>query len=138
MSYQLTYSKEAIAELHNAVTWYTSKELELGQKFKNAFNKIRIQLKENPEIFKQVATNHRRAVLGSSFPYTIDYLVNKKTQTVKIIGVFHQHKNIELRREHIELRKIHKIKQRSVQRLNQIHRKNKLEQSKDSDLGMER
>lgn len=63
MGYKLKYSNESIAELNKGFTWYRAKELDLGQRFKDAFNKIRIQLEENPELFKEVGTNQRRAVL---------------------------------------------------------------------------
>lgn len=41
---------------------------------------------------KQVENNHRRAVLSSSFPFTVHYLINEETRAVKIIGIFHQSK----------------------------------------------
>ncbi|WP_146106952.1 hypothetical protein [Polaribacter porphyrae] len=78
MDYKIKYTKESISELNKALSFYSSKELDLGQRFKDAFHKIRIQLKENPEIFKEIGANHRRAVLGSSFPYTIHYSVDVK------------------------------------------------------------
>jgi hypothetical protein len=48
MSYKIKYSKEAISELNKGVIWYGTKESDLGQRFKDAFYKIRTQLKENP------------------------------------------------------------------------------------------
>ena len=99
MDYKIKYTKEAIAELNNAVVWYRSKELDLGQKFKTAFHKIKLELKENPKLFKEVEQNHRRAILSSSFQFTVHYLINDKTKTVKIIGVFHQSQNLEFVKE---------------------------------------
>ncbi|WP_431166933.1 type II toxin-antitoxin system RelE/ParE family toxin [Tenacibaculum halocynthiae] len=141
MSYKIKYSKEAISELNKGVVWYRSKELDLGQRFKDAFHKIRIQLKENPEIFKEVGTNHRRAVLGSSFPYTIHYSINEKNKTVRIIGVIHQSQNLELVKEQIKLRKIHELKHEEIQRFEK--RKNQLKnlrqrQELEQDIGRER
>ena len=120
--------------------------LDLGQRFKDAFDKIRIQLKENPEIFKEVGTNHRRAVLGSSFPYTIHYSINEKNKTVRIIGVFHQSQNLELINEQIKLRKIHDIKHEEIQRfekrkkqLQRLRQEQELKQNLDRgrDRGLE-
>ena len=141
MEYQIKYTNEAIAELNKGFVWYRSKELELGQRFKDAFNKIRLELKDNPKIFKEVEINHRRAVLSSSFPYTIHYLINEKSKTVKIIGVFHQSRDIELSNEKIKIRKIHGLKQekdltlqRRYKQLEQIRKRQELEQ----DIGLER
>jgi plasmid stabilization system protein ParE len=141
MSYKIKYSKEAISELNKGVVWYRSKELDLGQRFKDVFHKIRIQLKENPEIFKEVGTNHRRAVLGSSFPYTIHYSINEKNKTVRIIGAFHQSQNLELVKEQIKLRNIHELKHERDLRLEQ--RQNQLKnlrqrQELEQDIGKER
>ncbi|MBV7270169.1 type II toxin-antitoxin system RelE/ParE family toxin [Winogradskyella luteola] len=143
MDYKIKYTNEAIAELNKGFLWYRSKELELGQRFKNAFYKIRTELKDNPKIFKEIGNNHRRAVLGSSFPFTIHYLVNEKTKTVKIIGVFHQGRDIDLVKEQLKLRKIHELKNEKGQRLNQlkkIHQRQELEKDKgkERDRGLER
>ncbi len=147
MDYKIKYTKEAVSELNKALTWYRSKDLDLGQKFKNAFRKIRVQIKENPQIFKIVETDHRRAILGSSFPFTVHYLVDDKTQTIKIIGVFHQSKNIELVKEKIKIRKIHELKHEKTQRfeerknqLKQIRKRQELEQDieRTRDKGLER
>lgn len=125
MSYKLIYSRETVSELNKAYTWYRTKELDLGERFKNTFNKICFQIKDNPKIFKEVSNNHRRAILSSSFPFTVHYLVNDKTLTVKIIGVFHQSKHLDLIKEQLKLRKIHEQKHEKSQRFNE--RKNQLE-----------
>ena len=76
MDYKIKYTRQAILELHMVYNWYRSKELDLGERFKSTFGKIKTNLRENPELFKEVGINHRRAVLGSSFPY--DSLFNKR------------------------------------------------------------
>lgn len=129
MSFKIKYTEEAIAELNKAHLWYQSKDIELGQRFKESFNKIRTELKENPEIFKTLETNYRRAVLGSSFPYTIHYTIDKASKTIKIFGVFHQSKNIEVIEQQTRLRKVHELK-----REKEIELKKRLEQLKQNDL----
>ena len=144
MEYRIKYSKEAIAELNEAFVWYRSKELSLGQRFSDTFNKIRIELKENPKIFREVDTNHRRAVLGSSFPYTIHYLLDEKTKTVKIIGVLHQSKNLELVEQRVKLEKVVegrqkenlKVEQR-MKALESLRQTKELEKGKERDRGLE-
>lgn len=144
MDYKIKYTQEAIAELNKANLWYRSQDLELGKRFKNAFYKIRTELKENPKLFKQVENNHRRAILGSSFPYTTHYLIDEKSKTIKIIGVFHHSRDIELVNEKIKIRKIHEFKKEKHQslnkRLNQLERirqQQELEQDRERDLGLE-
>lgn len=141
MDYKIKYTKQAILELNIVYKWYRSKEPDLGERFKNAFGKIKISLKENPKLFKEVGTNHRRAVLGSSFPYTIHYLTDDKTKTIKIIGVFHQSKNIELVKEQVKIRKVHEQKQDKNKNLNRrLSQMKQIRQRKDQerDKGRER
>ena len=52
MDYKIKYRNEAIGELNKGFLCYRSKELKLGQKFKDTFNKILTKLKDNPKIFK--------------------------------------------------------------------------------------
>lgn len=139
MDYKIKYTQEAISELNKAFLWYQSKDTSLGQQFKDAFRKIRLNLKENPKIFKEVDINHRRAVLSSSFPYTVHYLVDDKKRELKIIGVFHQSKNIEITNEKIKIRKIHQQKyekNKTVEsRLNKLE---KIRNSQELNKGKER
>lgn len=144
MDYKIKYTTQAISELNKTYSWYRSKELNLSERFKNAFGKIKTNLKENPKLFKELETNHRRAVLGSSFPYTVHYLINEKTKTIKIIGVFHQSKNIELVQELIKIRKIHELKNEKDIQLKQRHnqlkklrQRQQLEQDLDQDRELE-
>ena len=117
----------------------------MGNRFKKAFNKVKVNLKENPKIFKEVETNQRRAILSSSFPYTVHYLVNTKSRTVKIIGVFHQSKNIDLVKEKVNIRKIHELRKDQNQeyikrqnRLKQIRQRQELEKDRGQSRDLER
>ena len=67
MDYKIKYTNEAIAKLNKGFVWYRSKELDLSERFKSMFNKTCFQIKDNPKIFKEVSSNHRRAILSSSF-----------------------------------------------------------------------
>ncbi|PQJ80277.1 type II toxin-antitoxin system RelE/ParE family toxin [Polaribacter porphyrae] len=138
MDYKIKYTKESISELNKAFTFYRSKELDLGQRFKKSFQKIKLELKENPKLFKQVENNHRRAILSSSFPFTVHYLVNEKTRIVKIIGVFHQSRNLELVKEKIKIRKIHELKhemkmKNRMKELEKTRKRKELEKGKGID-----
>ena len=50
LDYKIKYTKQAVSELNKAYSWYRSKESDLGERFKNTFRKIKINLKENPKI----------------------------------------------------------------------------------------
>lgn len=138
MGYKIKYTKESILELNKALTFYRSKELDLGQRFKKSFQKIKFELKENPKVFKQVENNHRRVILGSSFPFTVHYLVSEKRRTVKIIGVFHQSRNLELVNDKIKIRKIHELKhemkvKKRMKELEKTQKRKELEKDKGID-----
>ncbi|MBV7270720.1 type II toxin-antitoxin system RelE/ParE family toxin [Winogradskyella luteola] len=141
MDYNIQIPKTVIAEIDRSLEWYESKEEGLADKLQNELKSKINRIKENPKLFKEVGTNHRRAVLGSSFPFTVHYLINDRTKTVKIIGVFHQSQNLELVKEKIQIRKIHELKQEKDRRL--IQRQNQLKQLRqkqelEKDIGQER
>ncbi len=96
MSYRITYSEKAIADITYTREYYKSRDLDIEQKFKLEFEKIVTRFRKTPEIFQETGENQRRAVLGSSFPYSIHYTVNAKEKIVEIIGVIHHSKNIDL------------------------------------------
>lgn len=142
MGYDIQITKSVIAEIDQSVEWYESKEERLGDKFHNEIRSKISRIKENPKLFKEVGINHRRAVLGSSFPYTVHYLINDKTKTVKIIGLFHNSRNIELENEKTKIRKIHELKKEKSKTLNK--RLNQLDEirkekgiDKSRDLGLD-
>ena len=71
----------------------------------------------------------------------IHYLTNDKTKTIKIIGVFHQSKNIELVKEQLKIRKVHQQKQEKNKNLNRrLKQIKQIRQQKDQerDKGSER
>ena len=141
MAYTIQISKAIISEVDQAVQWYESKEKGLGDRFENEFKTKLARIKDNPKLFQEIEANQRRAVLSSSFPFTVHYLVNDKTRTVKIIGVFHQSKNIELVNENIKIRKIHELRQEKIQKLSQREQQLKQlrkRQNLEKNLGRER
>jgi len=146
LEFKVKYTSRVFEEFNKAFVDYSSKEKELGQRFKDAFNKIRSHLKENPKLFTEIDLNHRRAVLGSSFPYTVHYLVNDTLKTITIIGLFHQSKNLETIKEQVKLQKVHllrkekeQIQKERLQQLKNIHNSKELEKSKERtrDRGFE-
>jgi hypothetical protein len=137
-------SKKGLSDIDVALGWYKSRGLDLGKKFKEEFKQIYIRLKENPKIFQETGKNQRRAILDSSFPYSVYYSINSKEKTVEILGVIHQSKNLDLFEQEVRLERLHKIRREKEQRnlqergkqLDKIHKRNEQEKQKNRGLNL--
>lgn len=138
MKFTIRISKTIITDVDHTIQWYESKEKGLGEKFENEFRTKITLIKENPKLFQEIETNHRRAIIGSSFPYTIHYSVNEKALTVTIISIFHQSKHIDFVNEQTRLELLQNIadrKELSQSRLMSLERaKNSKDRSRDKGL----
>lgn len=97
------------------------------------------QILAHPEMFKRIGNSERRAVLGSSFPYSIYYSVDVKNKIIEIRGVFHQHRKLEREygiNEPDRLREI-RFKKRRKQRLEELGALER-KKNKSKDRGLER
>ena len=139
MKYKLILSEESVLAIEKIAEQYDKKESGLGKRFKVSVKEILSKIKGNPEIFQQTEKNQRRAILRSSFPYSIHYFTNKKTKTVQIARVFHQHRNQEKTSELLKLDKLHSIKREKImkERMKQLEKSRKAKE-KDQDKGIER
>lgn len=115
MGFGIEISENTITKTDQVAKWYDSQEGGLGQSFKAVLKEKLNQIQDNPEIFTEVKQNQRRALLGSSFPYTIHYTINKETQKVIIAGVFHQHKNPKLIQQQLRLERLQEIRRKREQ-----------------------
>ena len=138
MKFIIRISKTIIADVDHTIEWYESKEKGLGEKFENEFRAKITLIKENPKLFQEVETDYRRAVIGSSFPYMIYYLVNEKARTVTVIGVLHQSKHIDFVKEQTRLERLQNVSDRkhlSQSRLKSLeHSKNSKDRLRDKGL----
>ncbi|CAL2093770.1 conserved protein of unknown function [Tenacibaculum sp. 190524A02b] len=127
MGYKLILSEESVLAIEIIAKQYDKKEAGLGKHFKSSVKEMLSKIKESPEIFQQTGKNQRRAVLRSSFPYSIHYFLEKKSKTVQIARVFHQHRNQEKTLELLKLDKLHSIKREKIikQRMKQLEKNRK-------------
>lgn len=96
-SYKIYYTKEAIALIESAMSYYEKEALGLDNRFQFELNKCISQIEKHPKLFSKNKENHRRAVLGSSFPYSIYYKINETEKSVEIYAVLHQSRNIDFK-----------------------------------------
>ena len=129
MNSKLVFSIEKISED------YERKEPRLGRRFRLLVKEMILKIKQNPEIFQEIGKNQRRAVLGCSFPYSIYYFTSKKTNTIKVVRIFHQHINQETSVELLKLDKLKLIRNIKIKenRLNQLDSNFKTK-NKDYDI----
>ena len=139
MKYKIALSEQAMISIDTIAENYNRKEAGFGKRFKVSVREMLLKIKEHPEIFQQTEKNQRRAVLRSSFPYSIHYLIDKETKTIKIARVFHHHRNQEKTSELLKLDNLHSLKREKMmkERMKQLERNQKLKE-KDQDQGRER
>lgn len=139
MNYKLILSGESVVAIENIADQYDKKEAGLGKRFKASVREMLSKIKEQPEIFQQTGKNQRRAVLRSSFPYSIHYFIDRETKTIKVARVFHHHRNQEKISQLLKLDKLHSIKREKMmkERLKQLGKNRKVKE-KEQGLGRER
>lgn len=77
-------------ELREAVRYYDSIDIELGDRFSNEFYDTVERICLNPDAWEIQSQNSRRAIL-KGFPYAILY--SKKDDRILIHCVMHMHRN---------------------------------------------
>jgi len=86
--YHVILHPKAIAEFDDAYEWYGKESKELGKRFSEAVLSELNTIQNNPEIFQTKRGDFREAIL-EEFPYVIVYILNKKTNTIKISAIYH-------------------------------------------------
>ena len=86
MSRSVDFRRIARIEFDEAVAWYEAQRPGLGLEFNQEVDGFLIRIAENPERFRKVRGEIRRAVLRR-FPYTIHFL--PETDRIIVMAVFH-------------------------------------------------
>ena len=133
-SYRLHIAKDAIADLNGAEDWYNNQETGLGAKFSDEVSKMLVRIADRPAIFRKLNSNQRRAILSSSFPFSIYFNVDEKRKVITIAGVLHQSRNPELINQIDELQ--HLIEEKDYNNRISELRRNK-EDEIEKDIGRE-
>src|SRR5262245_50193292 len=86
MSRPVDFRPIARIEFDEAMAWYEAQRPGLGLEFKEQVDQFLNRIAENPEHFRKVRGETRRAVLRR-FPYTIHFL--PETDRIIVMAVFH-------------------------------------------------
>ncbi len=87
MTLQLIVSREAQADIEEAIVWFRDISPTLPLRFGRELETIYASILEFPELYPVVHKNFRRALLHR-FPYSVFYVLDPPT--LLIVGVVHQ------------------------------------------------
>lgn len=82
---------QAEADIREAVSWYDSKEPELGGRFIDDLKAVLGRVRAMPLQFPMIERGVRRA-LFAGFPYALYFVLRTDTEAV-VLAVLHQHRH---------------------------------------------
>jgi toxin ParE1/3/4 len=74
-------------EFDESIAYYESKRAELGQELRATIERLFQAIADNPERFRKLDGDVRRAVVTHRFPFVIHFLIEPKR--IVILSVFH-------------------------------------------------
>lgn len=89
MGFSLKINSSAQLDLKSAIDWYEAKQVGLGKRLLNDFEKALSRIQSNPYIF-QLENNYRNALLDI-FPYLVIFEIDH--QEIIILAIFNTHQN---------------------------------------------
>ena len=90
MTLQLRVSREAHADITEAVDWLRARSEELPVRFRAELEAVYGSIVEYPDMYPVVYRRFRRALLRK-FPYSVFYVV--EPAAIVVMGVVHQARN---------------------------------------------
>lgn len=96
MSYHIDILSKAQYELFETWNWYEDKQPGLGKRFRQAFFD-KAKLIQNDPLQYPVKNKLREAIL-SGFPFIIVYKMDKHSNTIYILSVFHMSRHPKRKR----------------------------------------
>ncbi len=87
MTLQLIVTREARADIAEAIGWFRKRSPELPDRFRVELERVYSRIQDYPEIYPIVYKRFRRALLRK-FPYSVFYIVDPAI--LLIVGVVHQ------------------------------------------------
>ena len=90
MTLNIVVRSSAEKDITEAIEWYEKQLPGLGSRFLNDIDQTIISIKDNPEIYRKVYKDFRRALLNK-FPFGIYYLL--ESDKVVIFAVYHEKRN---------------------------------------------
>ena len=86
MEYELIIRPEAKADLLDTFQWYQDQASGLGHDFKTCVDEVISKIHRNPQIYRKVFLDIRRAVIRR-FPFGVFYTI--EDQKIIVIGILH-------------------------------------------------
>ena len=90
MSYTLSFTPLAEAEIAEAFAWYSKPDIGMGTAFLDELERIERFIRFNPLLYPRVETDIRRASLRR-FPYSLFYVIDD--DQVLVLSCFHQQRD---------------------------------------------
>ena len=90
MTLNIVVRSSAEKDIAEAIEWYEKQLPGLGARFLNDIDQTINSIKDNPEIYRKVYKDFRRALLNK-FPFGIYYLL--ESNRVVIFAVYHEKRN---------------------------------------------
>ena len=78
-------------EFDDSIAYYESQCAGLGGEFRAAIEQLFQDIADNPERFRKVGEDVRRAVITRRFPFVIHFLI--EPERIVILSVFHASRN---------------------------------------------
>jgi toxin ParE1/3/4 len=93
MSFSIFIEKRALNDIQDAINYYDSQLVGLGEKFNFALDKHITAITKNP--FYQLRYKDYRALPIKKFPYLILFYLDEEANTIIITAVFHTKQNLD-------------------------------------------
>ena len=90
MAYRIRISGRAVREIGEARDWYEARSLGLGGEFESALEQQLKRLEQTPELYAEVVTGVRRALLPR-LPYGVFFVI--RGDLVHLLAVIHNVRN---------------------------------------------
>ena len=100
MKFNVIILEEAEIDIEEAIIWYESAQIDLGNEFFKSIDESISFISINPQCSQEIYKEIRRFVIRK-FPYGIYYKVNMLTTEIEIIGVIHFKRNVRILKRRI-------------------------------------
>lgn len=91
MGYKVIISQRAQQEIENAIDYYALYSSDAPRRFVTLIAQAYILLETNPKL--KFSHGNVRKLKFKKFPYSLFFIVNEKTETVRILSCFHNKRN---------------------------------------------
>ena len=98
MKFNVVILEEAEIDIDEAIIWYESAQIDLGNEFFLSIDESITFISSNPQCSQIIYKEIRRLVIRK-FPYGIYYRVNLFNHEIEIIGVIHFKRNVRIMKQ---------------------------------------